>query len=75
MDIITLAESPATCPSSVTVSVLLALALVWASSSARPWNPPLVSLRCPGKIQTIMFIGLALVEVLALIGFVAALII
>ena len=28
-----------------------------------------------GKIQTIMFIGLALVEVLALIGFVAALII
>ena len=35
-------------------------------------DPPLVSLRCPGKIQTIMFIGLALVEVLALIGFVAA---
>lgn len=28
-----------------------------------------------GKIQTIMFIGLALIEVLALIGFVAALII
>ena len=28
-----------------------------------------------GKLQTIMFIGLALVEVLALIGFVAALII
>ncbi len=28
-----------------------------------------------GKIQMIMFIGLALVEVLALIGFVAALII
>ena len=28
-----------------------------------------------GKIQTIMFIGLALVEVLALIGFVAALLI
>ena len=27
-----------------------------------------------GKIQTIMFIGLALIEVLALIGFVAALI-
>ena len=50
----------------------MALALVWASSSARPWNrQPEMS----GKIQTIMFIGLALVEVLALIGFVAALII
>lgn len=75
MDIITLAEVAGN------LSVIgygigtLGLALVWASSSARPWNPPLVSLRCPARSRPSCSSALLLVEVLALIGFVAALII
>ena len=64
MDIITLAEVAGN------LSVI-GLGILFGKAMESTARQPEMS----GKIQTIMFIGLALVEVLALIGFVAALII
>ena len=75
MDIITLAEVAGN-PSVVgyglaTLGPGIGLGILFGKAMESTARQPEMS----GKIQVIMFIGLALVEVLALIGFVAALII
>ena len=71
MDIITLAQVTGSLSVIATLGPGLGLGILFGKAMESTARQPEVS----GKIQMIMFIGLALVEVLGLLGFVAALIV